>query len=392
MRMDHQQLLKDGFIILSEVIPPERLNELRKSYETVLKRQQQIWAGELDWDEPIAMDYKAKQPRVVLNSVVDAETAQTVEFCLHDNTLGVSRQLMSAPHAAPTAMFFMCNPETDHGPDGWHRDAVGRRLAPLGGLQEDMLANAPGTLQWNIPLYDDDVLWVVPGSHARTTNPEEDQQLQENPRVPLPDGMQVKLKAGDGVVYSNLILHWPSNYSTRLRRTIHLSYRSFGGSIYPYSTHFYWNLAFTRHLSPDARAQFEAFAALHEKERDQVTAFFRAILAKDEVAFRAALARLHPGQPHRMVCVVLLARLATKLYELTDPEIASLTYNDRSKAIGDQRTSFYLLEDLARRFSTAEKGVLHQRFAPLEPKPESTEEMPVDFGVEDFIASWRDSG
>ena len=85
MRVDPQQLLKDGFIILPEVIPPARLNELRNSYETVFNRQRQIWAGELDWDEPIAMDYKAKQPRVVLNSVVDAETAQTVEFCLHDN-------------------------------------------------------------------------------------------------------------------------------------------------------------------------------------------------------------------------------------------------------------------------------------------------------------------
>ena len=116
-----------------------------------------------------------------------------------------------------------------------------------------MLANAPGYVQWNIPLYDDDVLWVVPGSHRRPNTAAEDRQLAENARAPLPGGVQVRLKAGDGVVYSNLILHWPSDYSTKLRHTIHLGYRSFGGAPYPYDTHFYWDLDFTKHLSP-ARA------------------------------------------------------------------------------------------------------------------------------------------
>ena len=79
---------------------------------------------------------------------------------------------------------------------------------------------------------------------------EEERLLTENARAPLPGGVQVRLKAGDGVVYSNLILHWPSDYSTKLRRTIHLGYRSFGGALYPYDTHFYWDLGFTKHLSP----------------------------------------------------------------------------------------------------------------------------------------------
>ena len=153
MQVNSQQWEDDGYIILREVIPPDRLESLRASYETLVERQHQIWAGELDWDEPIATDYKAKQPRLVLNSVVDADTADAVEFCLHDNTLGVSRQILQAPEAAPTAMFFMCNPKTDHGPDRWHRDIVGARLAPLRGLQEDMLANTPLSVQWNIPLY-----------------------------------------------------------------------------------------------------------------------------------------------------------------------------------------------------------------------------------------------
>ena len=55
----------------------------------------------------------------------------------------------------------------DHGPSGWHRDIEPNRDGPLSGLQADMAANGVGTVQWNIALYDDDVLWIVPGSHRR---------------------------------------------------------------------------------------------------------------------------------------------------------------------------------------------------------------------------------
>ena len=160
-----------------------------------------------------------------------------------------------------------------------------------------MLANAPGYVQWNIPLYDDDVLWVVPGSHRRANTAEEERLLTENPRAPLPGSVQVRLKAGDGVVYSNLILHWPSDYSTKLRRTIHLGYRSFGGALYPYDTHFYWDLGFTKHLVAGCASAVRALCgSSHAQERDRIETLFRAMLAKDAATFRETLALLHPGE------------------------------------------------------------------------------------------------
>ena len=107
----------------------------------------------------------------------------------------------------------MCNPVEDRGPAAWHRDIHPIDQAPLRGLQDDLLRNAPGYLQWNIPLYDDDVLWVVPKSHRRGNTDEENLHLERNPRAPLPGGVQVELNAGDGVVYTNTILHWGSDYS-----------------------------------------------------------------------------------------------------------------------------------------------------------------------------------
>jgi len=75
-------------------------------------------------------------------------------------------------------------------------------------------------IQWNVPLYDDSVLWVVPGSHRRPNTQAENKQLLADRTVPLPSSIPVELKAGDGVCYTNTILHWGSDYSTKLRRTI----------------------------------------------------------------------------------------------------------------------------------------------------------------------------
>ena len=56
--------------------------------------------------------------------------------------------------------------------------------------------------------------------------------------------------------------------------------------------------------------------------------------------------------------------------------------------MGDQRSSVYQAEDIAGRCSTEELARLKQRFAPLEASLSSEVEMPSDFGVEEFIASW----
>ena len=110
---------------------------------------------------------------------------------------------------------------------GWHRDLYPPYCAPLRGYLDDILENGPRYVQWNIPLYDDDVLWVVPGSHVRVNTPEEDAQFGKDDQVPVSGGIQTHLKAGDGVVYILPILHWGSNYSTRLRRTVHGGFSRF---------------------------------------------------------------------------------------------------------------------------------------------------------------------
>ena len=149
--------------------------------------------------------------------LIDGETASFVEFWLHDNTLGVSSELLAMPHAAVTEMMMMCSPVSNRGPAKWHRDIHPFDTAPLQGYTEDIIENGPRYVQWNIPLYDDNVLWVIPGSHLRYNTNEEQMQLDADAQVPLPGGVQTELNAGDGVVYITPILHWGSNYGAKLR-------------------------------------------------------------------------------------------------------------------------------------------------------------------------------
>ena len=120
---------------------------------------------------------------------------------------------------------------------------------------------------------------------------------------------------GDGIVYPNLMMHWGSKYTSRMRRTIHLGYRSFGGQIFSYHHHLDWYHAdgFRQHLSPAAAAQFAHWTECYDQECDQIETLFRALIARDEPKFRACLAELHPGEFGRMVSVVLMCRIANKV-------------------------------------------------------------------------------
>lgn len=101
-----------------------------------------------------------------------------------------------------------------------------------------------------VPLYDDDTLWVCPGSHKRPANETEDVDMETKSQLslrfdgrdpspthsgPIGNAVPVRLRAGDGVVYFQSILHWGSDYTNKkgTRRTLHFGYRSFFNGFWP---------------------------------------------------------------------------------------------------------------------------------------------------------------
>ncbi len=135
------------------------------------------------------------------------------------------------------------------------------------------------------------------------------------------------VKPGDGVVYCNIGQHWGSFYSSKLRRTIHIGFRTFGSDLFTTSHHFHWDadLEFTHPLSVPALEFNCRSAHLSAEARDRIEATLRALVLRAEADFRAVPADLHPGRKHRPLAVIQLCLIAAKITRLQTPELATMT-------------------------------------------------------------------
>lgn len=99
----------------------------------------------------------------------------------------------------------------------WHRDDVPPSVSAD---EEEARLNEPILhTQWNLALYDDESLIVVPGSHARART---DAERNADPfEDNMPGQLAVRMKAGDVVFYNNNILHRGVYSSTTERMTLH---------------------------------------------------------------------------------------------------------------------------------------------------------------------------
>ena len=279
MEFNRDQFLEDGYVILRGVIPPQELDGLRRAYEELVERQKVIWARERGPDDPPGGVWETHaQPRLnlmMLADEIDAQTVSAVEIWLHENTQGVSSRLLGVEDAAVTEMMLMCNPVRDHetgGHRGWHRDFYPPHTAPLQGYADDILENGPRYVQWNLPLYDDNVLWVVPGSHNRLNTDEENAAMNADARTPVPGAVQTHLAAGDGAAYILPLLHWGSRYNAKMRRTIH-------GGFSEYTTH--KELPYLEHLSPASQESFQRWNERSTRAFERAEAALRAVIVGD---------------------------------------------------------------------------------------------------------------
>ena len=404
MKLNRDEFLETGYLIVKEAVPRDKLAHVRQAYETLVNRQRENWKTErAEGDPPGGVWETAPQPRLQLSTrplvnQIDRETAPAVDVWLEENIHGVSTELLNVADGAVTEMMMMCNPVRDHGPAKWHRDLHPIDTAPLQGYIDDIREGGPRYVQWNIPLYDDSVLWVVPGSHLRLNTPEENELMLADPRRPLPNGVQTHLEAGDGVVYILPILHWGSNYSPKMRRTVH------GG----FSTHTSVDdLSFTNHLSLPAQEAFARWNDRSEKMKQHAESALRAMLSGDGVAYLSALDSLHPerAEKGRILSTVFLCKAALAIRLRKEPLLRGIAEELQRRVLGKHPITLNWGPKFADRFTPDEARALWDRFRPLEALLQADEdhfvpgfqstpmkhyfnEMPADYGTADFIASW----
>ncbi|MFT2008316.1 phytanoyl-CoA dioxygenase family protein [Pontibacter sp. 13R65] len=152
---------------------------------------------------------------------------------------------------------------------GWHRDII---QIPQDEINDWLFSpeRFHNSVQINLPLVDENSLWVVPGSHNRPNTPEEDAAFQGSKHyapvgVEMPGGVPVSLKAGQAVLYNNNLIHRGYTETMKVpRRTLHMGYHS---AAYPPTWHFYLlnsNLLTPQYLdtlSPTMRRMMEDYLA-----------------------------------------------------------------------------------------------------------------------------------
>ena len=403
MKVDRDQFMDQGYLIFRNLIPPDRLESMRASCEIMLERQKVNWARERGPDDPPGGEYeKVRQPRVMMKrpGLIDAETANVVEeFWVADETLEIASQLLCEPEPCITEMMMMCNPVRDWpGGTGWHRDIHPVDMAPLDALTADLIENGPRYTQWNVPLYDDSVLWVIPESHRRRNTEQENAELLKDRAAPVTGGIPVELNAGDGVIYINYLNHTGSNYTTKKRRTIHGGHAIYG--TYP-------ETGFVESLAPWARERFESYAARGERMKGATEEALRAVIAKDEPGYRAALDALQPGAgPHgRTTLTIYLSKVALQMRILKDPDHGPL--DDLHRWVeGEHPITLNWGPDFTARFTAEEAATLWSRFKGMDAALQSDvdvfepafqarpmryyfNELPDGIDAESFIAGWN---
>lgn len=407
MKVNRTQFMEEGYLVLREVIPADELDALRQSYELMVSRQRDIWAKERQLNDPPGGVWETSaQPRLNLGreplaGLVDEKTASTIEIWAHENMQGVSSELLGVEDAGVTEMMLMCNPVSDRGPAAWHRDHHPIDTAPLQGYLDDILETGPRYVQWNLSLYDDNVLWVIPGSHLRVNTEQENEQLLADPRVPLPNGVQTHLNAGDGVVYILPILHWGSNYSRKMRRTIHGGFSNF--------TH-YPTLDYIEYLSPQVQEMFNRWDKRSQQMQMRTEYALQSVIEKNATAYHTALEKLHPdrGEKGKLLSTVFLCKAACFVALAHGCELEDIPDDLRNRGKGLHSITLNWGPPFAEeRFTREEAVILWERFKQLDALLKTDEErfspgfqsgpmryyfneMPPNFGVSDFIASWQE--
>ena len=89
--------------------------------------------------------------------------------------------------------------------------------------QQEVVTAPVWSVQWNIALYDDASLMVVPGSLGRWNTPDE-QAVLDGADLPMPNAFPVRLRAGEGAAYSPLIIHRGLYRPAPPRATLHFAY------------------------------------------------------------------------------------------------------------------------------------------------------------------------
>ncbi|KAI0459147.1 phytanoyl-dioxygenase family protein [Xylaria acuta] len=254
-------LAENGFVIQRQILSTEELDALRSAASRTTERARSGHWPDIrtvgkqfpPWEKP-APGEPPKEGiwgvQGLLNPELGNDTDIFAASYFNDKVLDVAKALLACTDDDLVLELYnmLVRPESDFELE-WHRDDVPRtataeeeaaKLGLTAQASDEEAADANGTrgsgtgkvkrywnTQWNLPLYPDDSLIVVPGSHVRVRTP---QERAASPREPnMPGQLVVRLDPGDVVFYDNNILHRGVYSASKERMSLHGSVGHAGG-------------------------------------------------------------------------------------------------------------------------------------------------------------------
>jgi len=230
-------LNRDGFVLVPSVLSASQLTTLRAaSKETIVLARSGNWP----WVRTLPKQFP---PWTIEPGANPAEGGiWGVQFLMHPKLthsqtfiknyfssaiIDVVKQLLECEDEDLVMELFnlLIRPDRDF-ELRWHRDDIPATATAEEELER--LREPAWHAQWNLALYDDDSLIVVPGSHARART--EVERAADPFAKGLPGEIKVQMKAGDVVFYNNNILHRGAYVADKERMTLHGSMGHIGGS------------------------------------------------------------------------------------------------------------------------------------------------------------------
>ena len=162
---------KNGYVIIEDAIPPERLAAVQQSYEAVIERALAIGHAERDTATGFMRQHRFQNPHHP--DLVHPDLAAAM--CT-DPVMAFCRDLTDGDPAFFGVAAFAMEDSYDY-LGTRHRDSYAARGKDS--EKERSVRECPvwPSTQVLLALRDDACLWVVPGSHNRTNTPEEESRF-----------------------------------------------------------------------------------------------------------------------------------------------------------------------------------------------------------------------
>ncbi|KAH8176797.1 phytanoyl-CoA dioxygenase (PhyH) domain-containing protein [Sarocladium implicatum] len=228
------QLQRDGFVVIKSILSPDLLANLRTAAQaaTDLARTGQwphvrtVGKQFPPWSAADALTDGIWGVQHLMKPALPGSDL-FAKLYFSDEILGVVKQLLKCEDEDLVMELFnmLVKPEKDF-ELRWHRDDVPAEATAEEELER--LGKPAWHAQYNLPLYPDSSLILVPGSHRRART---DVERAASPfEAHIPGQISVDLQPGDIAFYDNNILHRGVYDSSKDRTTLHGSVGHVGGS------------------------------------------------------------------------------------------------------------------------------------------------------------------